>query len=115
MLPHKAGRITSNPLPIQGYIQLRPQAVGSLPAFGATRQSTSGCTCDTDAVEQHAPRRIGKASPSLLAILSARTLADTADVDRVMSELSMMIIRAMIVSNDFCTPKECLVPHGSPH
>ena len=53
-------------VPIQGYyIQLRPQTMGSLPAFGASRQSTPGCTGDTDAVEQHAPRRIGKASPSV--------------------------------------------------
>ena len=51
---------------------------------------------------------------SLLVTLSARTLAVTADVDRVMSESSMMTTRAMIVNNDFCTPKECLVPHGSP-
>ena len=50
----------------------------------------------------------------LLVILSARTLAVTADVDRVMSESSMMTTRAMIVNNDFCTPKERLVPHGSP-
>ena len=51
---------------------------------------------------------------SLLVILSARTLAGTVDVDRVMSELSMTTTRAMIVNNVFCTPKECLVPHGSP-
>ena len=52
-------------VPIQGYIQLRPQAVGSLPVFGATCQSAPGCTGDTDAAEQPAPRRIGKASPSV--------------------------------------------------
>ena len=64
------------------------------------------------------PGVLGK-HPRLLAfslmILSARTLADTAVVDLVMSELSMMIIRAMIVSSDFCTLRECLVLHGSPH
>ena len=48
-----------------GYIQLRPQTGGSLPAFGASSQSTPGRTGASDSVKQHAPRRIGKASPSV--------------------------------------------------
>ena len=60
-----ANHLQQSMVPIQGYIQLRPQAVGSLPVFGATCQSTSGCTGDTDAAVQPAPRRIGKASPSV--------------------------------------------------
>ena len=43
-------------------------------------------------------------------ILSARTPAGTVDVDRVMSELSIMTTLAIVVNNVFCTPKECLVP-----
>ena len=52
-------------VPIQGYIQLRPQTGGSLPAFGVSSQSAPGCNGDTDSGVQHAPRRIGKASPSV--------------------------------------------------
>ena len=60
-----ANHLQQSMVRIQGYIQLRPQAVGSLPVFGATCQSAPGCTGDTDAAEQPAPRRIGKASPSV--------------------------------------------------
>ena len=52
-------------VPIQGYIQLRPQTGGSLPAFGIGSQSPPGCNGDTEPGVQHAPRRIGKASPSV--------------------------------------------------
>ena len=51
-------------VPIQGYIQLRPQTGGSLPVFGVGSQSSPGCNADTEPV-QPAPRRVGKASPSV--------------------------------------------------
>ena len=60
-----ANHLQQSMVPIQGYIQLRPQATGSLPVFGATCQSAPGGTGDTDAAEQPAPRRLGKASPSV--------------------------------------------------
>ena len=52
-------------VPIQGYIQLRPQTEGTLPAFGFTSQSPSGDKVVPDSGGQPAPRRIGKASPSV--------------------------------------------------
>ena len=52
-------------MPIQGYIQLRPQTEGTLPAFGFDSQSSSGGNVVTDSGGQPAPRRIGKASPSV--------------------------------------------------
>ena len=52
-------------VPIQGYIQLRPQTEGTLPAFGFDSQSPSGGNVVTDSGGQPAPRRIGKASPSV--------------------------------------------------
>ena len=65
-------------MPIQGYIQLRPQTEGTLPAFGFDSQSPSGGNVVTDSGGQPAPRRIGKASPSsFLVALSAKTLAGT--------------------------------------
>ena len=62
MLPHKAGRITSNSqwCLSRGIFNYDHKQWGL-----ATCQSTSGCTGDTDAAEQPAPRRIGKASPSV--------------------------------------------------
>ena len=52
-------------VPIQGYIQLRPQTEGALPAFGFDSQSSSGGNVVTESGVQPAPRRIGKASPSV--------------------------------------------------
>ena len=52
-------------VPIQGYIQLRPQTEGTLPAFGFASQSPSGDKAGSDSGGQPAPRRIGKASPSV--------------------------------------------------
>ena len=52
-------------MPIQGYIQLRPQTEGTLPAFGFASQSPSGDKAGSDSGGQPAPRRIGKASPSV--------------------------------------------------
>ena len=60
-----ANHLQQSMVPIQGYIQLRPQAAGSLGVFGATCQSAPGSTGDTDAAAQPAPRRLGKASPSV--------------------------------------------------
>ena len=51
-------------VPIQGYIQLRPQTEGALPAFGLDSQSSSGCNVVTESGVQPDPRRVGKASPS---------------------------------------------------
>ena len=52
-------------VPIQGYIQLRPQPEGSLPAFGVDSQSSPGCNTDTDLGVHSPPKRVGKASPSV--------------------------------------------------
>ena len=52
-------------VPIQGYIQLRPQTEGTLPAFGFDSQSPSSDKAVPDSGRQPAPRRIGKASPSV--------------------------------------------------
>ena len=52
-------------VPVQGYIQLRPQTEGTLPAFGFASQSPSGDKAGSDSGGQPAPRRIGKASPSV--------------------------------------------------
>ena len=49
-------------VPIQGYIQQRPQTGVPLVSVASLHP---GCTGDTDSVVQHAPRRIGKASPSV--------------------------------------------------
>ena len=64
-------------------------------------------TCDhkTGNQVQAAPRRVGKASPSV-SILSARPLAVTADVDRVMSELSMMTTLAKSCEQRLLHPEE---------
>ena len=44
---------------------------------------------------------------------SARTLAATAELGLAMSVLNMMTIPATIVSKNFCTLRECLVPRGA--
>ena len=63
-------------VPIQGYIQLRPQTEGTLPAFGFDSQSPSGGKVVPDSGGQPAPRRIGKASPSVTANLNGVTSKD---------------------------------------
>ena len=45
-------------VPIQGYIQLRPQTEGALPAFGFESQSSSGGNVVTESGVQPAPRRL---------------------------------------------------------
>ena len=42
-------------VPIQGWIQLRPQTGGSLAAFGVGSQSSPGCNADTESGVQPAP------------------------------------------------------------
>ena len=51
-------------------------------------------------------------SASLLGRHSARIPAATAGLSLVMLVLSMMTTPAMIVNNNFCILRECLVPHG---
>ena len=65
MIQHDALHLQQAMVPIQGYIQLRPQTGGSLPAFSVGSQSALECTGDTDSGAQHAVRRIRKASPSV--------------------------------------------------
>ena len=47
-LPRKVGRIFNNRLPIQGYIQLRPQAPTPLPDFGTAGPSSPGDSSVTE-------------------------------------------------------------------
>ena len=47
------------------YPIVRPQTEGTLPAFGFASQSPSGDKAGSDSGGQPAPRRIGKASPSV--------------------------------------------------
>ena len=104
-------------MPIQGNIQLRPQTEGTLPAFGFDSQSSSGGNVVTDSDVQPAPRRIGKASPSVSSFLVtpfAKTPAGTVDVNHVMSGLNMMTTPATVASNAFYILVVCLVPPGSP-
>ena len=68
-----ANHLQQSMVPIQGYIQLRPQAPVSLPVFATTCPSTPGGTGDA---VQPAPRRLGKASPpvSIFALRSGTSL-----------------------------------------
>ena len=61
-LRHKAEQPT---FAIQGYIQLRPQTEGTLPAFGFDSQSSSNGNVVTESGVQPASKRLGKAFPSV--------------------------------------------------
>ena len=60
-----ANHLQQSLLPIQGYIQLRPQTSSHLPDFGTPCRSSTVGTCDTETAARTAPRRLGKASKSV--------------------------------------------------
>ena len=62
-LPRKT-HLQQSLLPIQGYIQLRPQAPTPLPDFGTAGPSSPGDSSVTETA-MAAPRRLGKASKSV--------------------------------------------------
>ena len=99
-------------VPIQGYIQLRPQTEGTLPAFGFAGQSPSGDKAVSDSGGQPAPRRIGMSIFSRDPI--CKTLAVTADVDHVMSEWSMMTTPVTVVSSVFYIQRSAWCPMEAP-
>ena len=111
-----ANHLQQSLLPIQGYIQLRPQASSPLPAFGTTCPTPPDGTGDTETAAQTAPRRLGKASKPVSIFARAPLCKDTcrytARPGHAMSVLNMMTTPAMIVNKDFYIPTECLVPHG---
>ena len=63
-------------LPIQGYIQLRPQTPAPLPDFGTTCPFSPVGSGDAENV-QPAPRRLGKASKSVSSFARAPLCKDT--------------------------------------
>ena len=72
-----ANHLRQSLLPIQGYIQLRPQDATSLPFFGTTSMAPPGGASATDDATQTAPRRLGKASKSVSIFARALVCKDT--------------------------------------
>ena len=60
-----ADHLLQSRLPIQGYIQFRPQSSTPLPEFGTTGLPSPGDSGETANAAQTAPRRLGKASKSV--------------------------------------------------
>ena len=112
-----ANHLQQSLLPIQGYIQLRPQTPTPLPEFGTTGLPSPVESGDTENAARTAPRRLGKASKSVSIFardpLCKDTFAAIAEDDLVMLVLNTMTTPAMIVSSNSYTLREYLVTHGN--